>query len=238
MAQCSRMAISDTLPDRGEQYKRGALFRGIAPQDCEKVLGCLGAQERSYGKGEYIVRRGDNVRCIGFVMDGRIITERTDALGNRSILGSAGAGDVFAEAFAATGMAVDVDVVAAVDSTVTLIDFERILCACPTACSYHSRLVRNLFSALAQRNLALSRKIADVTPRTIRGRLMSYLSTQKARHGDEQGVFTVPYSRQQLADYLCVDRSALSSELNRMKKDGLIDFDHDNFWFVGKDASK
>ena len=229
MAQCSRMAISDTLPDRGEQYKRGALFRGIAPQDCEKVLGCLGAQERMYSKGEYIVRRGDNVRCIGFVMDGRIITE---------ILGSVGAGDVFAEAFAATGMAVDVDVVAAVDSTVTLIDFERILCTCPTACSYHSRLVRNLFSALAQRNLALSRKIADVTPRTIRGRLMSYLSTQKARHGDEQGVFTVPYSRQQLADYLCVDRSALSSELNRMKKDGLIDFDHDNFWFVGKDASK
>ena len=114
MAQCSRMAISDTLPDRGEQYKRGALFRGIAPQDCEKVLGCLGAQERTYSKGEYIVHRGDNVRCIGFVMDGRIITERTDALGNRSILGSAGAGDVFAEAFAATGMTVDVDVVAAV----------------------------------------------------------------------------------------------------------------------------
>ncbi len=232
MAQSGSIGISDSLPDHVEQYKRGALFRGISPQECEKVLGCLGAQTRRYAKGEIIVHRGDKVRCLGFVMEGQVITERTDALGNRSILGSVGAGDVFAEAFAATGTESDIDAVAAIDSTVALIDFERVLKTCPTTCAHHARLIRNLFGALAQRNLALSRKIADVTPRTIRGRLMSYLSTQRERHGDERGAFSVPYSRQQLADYLCVDRSALSTELTRMKNEGIIDFEKNVFWFV------
>ena len=232
MAQDSSVKTIETLPENFEQYTRGALFHGIAPQDCAKVLGCLNGQVRRYSKGEYVVRRGDKVRSLGFVMEGLVTMERTDALGNRSILGNVAAGGVFAEVFAASGAPSEVDVVATVSTTVAHIDFERILNTCPTTCSYHAKLIRNLFAAMGQRNLALTRKIADVTPRTIRGRLISYLSDQATRHADERGVFHIPYSRQQLADYLCVDRSALSTELTRMKKDGIIDFEKNDFWFV------
>lgn len=234
MSQQSSVHPSDTLPDPLEQYARGPLFHGIAPADCAKMLRCLDAQVRHYGKGELIVRRGDKVRSLGFVMEGLVTMERTDALGARSILGSVSAGGVFAEAFAVSGQPCEVDAVATVDTTVAHIDLARILLTCPTACGYHSRLVRNLFAAMAQRNLALTRKIADVTPRTIRGRLMSYLSDQAAQHADERGVFHVPYTRQQLADYLCVDRSALSSELTRMKNEGIVGYEKNDFWFVGR----
>ena len=232
MPRASSVHPSDTLSNLAERYTQGPLFAGIAPQDCAKMLGCLDAQVRGYEKGEFIVHRGDKVRSLGFVMDGLVTMERCDALGNRSIFGSVSAGGVFAEAFAASGEPSEVDAVAATDCTVAHIDLARILLTCPTACSYHSRLVRNLFGAMAQRNLSLTRKIADVTPKTIRGRLMSYLSDQAERHADERGVFHVPYSRQQLADYLCVDRSALSTELTRMKKEGVIGYEKNDFWFV------
>ena len=178
------------------------------------------------------MRRGDKVRSLGFVIEGLVTMERTDAMGVRSILGSVSAGSVFAEAFAASGQPCEVDAVASVDTTVAHIDLAHILLTRPTACRYHSRVVRNLFAAMAQRNLALTRKITDVTPSTIRGRPMSYLSDQAEQHADEQDVFHVPYTPQQLADYLCVDRSALSSELTRMKSAGIIDYRKNDFWFV------
>lgn len=234
MSHASSVNTVETLPENFEQYTHGALFKGINPQDCAKMLGCLNAQQRRYSKGEYILHRGDKVRWLGLVMEGLVTMERSDVMGNLSILGNVAPGGVFAEAFACNGAPSEVDVVAVVDTTVAHIDFERILSTCPTACTYHSKLVRNLFNAMGQRNLALTRKIADVTPRTIRGRLMSYLSDQATRHADEKGVFHIPYSRQQLADYLCVDRSALSTELNNMRREGLIDFEKNAFWFVRK----
>lgn len=195
------------------------------------MLGCLDAQMRPFVKDERVVRQGDRVRFVGLVLAGRLSMERTDALGNRSILGTAGPGDIFAEAYAATGSPSDVDVAGIAPGAVALIYLERILGTCSNACAFHTRLVRNLFSAVAARNIALTRKIADISPRTIRERLLSFLSEQ-ARHSDEQGVFRIPYTRQQLADYLCVDRSALSHELSKMRAEGIVDFEKDAFWFA------
>lgn len=214
-----------------------ALFEGIAPESRTRMLSCLDAQVRRYQKGEAVLRRGDRVRSLALVLDGRLTMERTDVLGNRSILGSVAAGDVFAEAFAATGSPAEVDVVAATDCSVAHIDLDRVLRTCANACAFHERLVRNLFAAMGRRNMALTRKIADVTPRTIRGRLTSYLSDQ-ARNADQSGVFHIPYTRQQLADYLCVDRSALSTELSRMRAEGLVDFDRNDFWFPRRDGER
>lgn len=219
-----------------ERYLRSPLFRGISAPDCARMLACLGAREREVAKGETVLRRGDAVRFMGLVMDGRLIMERTDELGGRSILGAASAGDLFAESYAASGQPCGVDVVAATDCTLARFDVERVLCVCSNSCAFHTRLVRNLFAAVAERNIALTRKIADVSPRTIRGRLTSFLSEQAASAGvagktGEQASFTVPYSRQQLASYLCVDRSALSTELSKMRADGVVGFERDRFWF-------
>ena len=221
---------ADASSDQPLQRACGPLFEGIAPADRARMLTCLDAQVRHYRRGEAALRRGDRVRSLGLVLDGRLTMERTDVLGNRSILGSVAAGDVFAEAFAATGSPAGVDVVAATDCCVAHVDLARVLRTCSNACAFHEQLVRNLFAAMGRRNMALTRKIADITPRTIRGRLTSYLSDQ-ARDTDASGVFRIPYSRQQLADYLCVDRSALSTELSRMRAEGLVDFDKNAFWF-------
>ena len=223
--------VLDTSSNREHLCARGPLFAGITPQECAAMFGCLDAQMRPFAKEERIVRQGDRVRFVGLVLAGRLSMERTDALGNRSILGTAGPGDIFAEAYAATGAPSDVDVAGIAPGVVALIDLERILGTCSNACAFHTRLVRNLFSAVAARNIALTRKIADISPRTIRERLLSFLSEQ-ARRADEQGVFRIPYTRQQLADYLCVDRSALSHELSKMRAEGIVGFEKDAFWFA------
>lgn len=215
-----------------ERYLKSRLFAGIAPAELDAMLACLGVRTRTFDKGELVIRRGDAVRFVGLVLEGRLTLERTDAFGNRSIMGVARPGDTFAEAYAAAGMPCGVDVVVDAPCEAAFIDLDRILSVCSNSCSFHARLVRNLFASMAQRNVALTRKIADVSPRTIRARLMSYLSEQ-ARSTDEQGVFRISYTRQQLADYLCVDRSALSAELSRMRAEGLIDFKKDAFRFVG-----
>lgn len=221
---------ADPLPDAAKPYTHGPLFAGIAPQDAAAMLTCLGMQVRPFEKGEVIVRRGDAVRSVGLVMAGQVSMERTDALGNRSILGTAGPGDTFAEAFAAGRVPADVDVVGMAPGGAAFIDLERVLTTCSNACAFHARFVRNLFAAIASRNVALTKKIAAVTPRTIRGRLMSFLS-DRAAEADAHGVFRIPYTRQQLADYLCVDRSALSHELSKMRDEGIIGFEKNAFWF-------
>lgn len=232
MAGRPTIHAADTLPDYGQLYARGPLFAGISPQEAAAMFGCLKAQIRPFAKGERIVRQGDRVRSVGLVLAGRLSMERSDALGNRSILGTAGPGDTFAEAYAASGTPSDVDVAGIEPGGVALIDLERILNTCSSSCAFHARLVRNLFAAMASRNIALTKKIADVSPRTIRGRLLSFLSEQ-ARHADERGVFRIPYTRQQLADYLCVDRSALSHELSKMRGEGILGFEGNAFWFEG-----
>ena len=218
--------------DGGQSLACSPLFAGISPQEGAAMFECLKAQIRPFDKDERIVRRGDRVRSVGLVLAGRLSMERTDALGNRSILGTAGPGDIFAEAYAASSTPSDVDVAGIVPGSIALIDLERILNTCSNACAFHARLVRNLFAAMAARNIALTKKIADISPRTIRLRLLSFLSEQ-ARHADGHGVFHVPYTRQQLADYLCVDRSALSHELSKMRAEGIVGFEKGAFWFEG-----
>lgn len=120
-----------------------------------------------------------------------------------------------------------VDVVAAEESQVLFLNVERVLQVCPHTCAHHSKLIRNLLLLSAQKNLNLSRKIFHTASKTIRGRLLSYLSYQARRSGSPS--FTVPFNRQQLADYLNVERSALSNELSKMQRDGLLLVERNRF---------
>ena len=125
-----------------------------------------------------------------------------------------------------------VSVVAVRDSEVMLIDARRITVSCSNACEFHNRMVMNLLCAMAAKNLQLSRKIEITSHRTTREKLMAYLMTQ-ARQARSSS-FTIPFDRQALADYLCVERSALSAEIGRLRREGVLESDKSNFTLLGQ----
>lgn len=212
-----------------EMLRGTVLFRGCSQEDIKEMLACLGARVRRFEKGETILRAGDTAAFMGLVLSGAVNIEYDDVWGARAILGRAGPGGMFAETYAFTpDEKLMVSVVAAEASEALTIEARRILSSCPGSCTHHAVLIRNLLQVSAQKNLELSRHILHTTPKSIRGRLLSYFSEQVRRGGSCS--FTIPFNRQQLADYLGVDRSALSAELSKMRADGLIDYDRSSFF--------
>lgn len=205
-----------------------ALFRGATPQEVEGMLTCLNAERRCFSKGQMIYRTGDVAASLGLVLSGSVLIENDDVWGNTTVLDSVGPEHIFAEAYAcAPGEPLMVNVVAAETTEVLFLNIDRVLQVCSHACAHHNKLIRNLVSISAQKNLNLSRKILHTASKSIRGRLLSYLSYQAVRSGSRS--FTIPFNRQQLADYLNVDRSALSNELSKMQKEGLVRVDKNHF---------
>ena len=185
------------------------LFRGATSEEITAMLPCLGASPRRFARGERILRAGEPTRYMGLVLTGSVLVEHTDLQGAVTLLGRAEPGELFAEAYACASAC-----------EVLFLDARRILTQCTSTCEHHSRIIRNLVGTLAHKNLALSRRSLHTGPRTIRARLLSYLGEQARRAGSRS--FTIPFDRQQLADYLNVERSALSNELSKMQRDGLL----------------
>lgn len=197
------------------------LFREISVEEIRKMLDCLEAKEQAYQKGSVIFREGDVTETMGLVLSGTVRIENNDIWGNKSILDSIGAGQVFAETYACVpGEAMMVSAVAAEDCRILMLNAQKMLHICPKTCDHHSKLIRNLLLIFSRKNLNLSRRIFYTSSKSIRGRLMSYLSDQASMQGSYE--FTIPYNRQQLADYLSVDRSALSNELGKMQREGIV----------------
>ena len=203
------------------------LFRGIQSDEIEEMLHCLGAEHRKFEKTARIFRAGDTVTELGLVLTGSILIQNDDFWGNTTVLDHVMPGQIFAETYACTGEPLMVDAVAAEPAEVLFLNVGRALQTCPQACTHHSKLIRNLLFLSARKNLNLSRKIFHTASKSIRGRLLSYLSFQSTRCGSR--CFTIPFNRQQLADYLNVDRSALSNELSKMQRDGLIQYRRNQF---------
>ena len=204
------------------------LFSGISENELEAMLSCLDAKNRSFPKGAFILRVGDLAESIGLVLSGSVLVIQEDIWGNRNILSKAGAGQSFAAAYAcAPGSALNVSVVAETPVTVMFVNVKRVLNMCPSACLHHSRIVRNLLGELAEKNLRFGEKLTHMGQRTTRAKLMSYLSAVSQRLGKYE--FDIPFSRQQLADYLAVERSGLSVELGKMRDEGLLDFHKNHF---------
>ena len=213
------------------------LFQGIAPKELEQMLGCLGASARQYGKGQTIYHVGENVEQMGVVATGSVHVVQDDVWGNRSIWAQVGPGQVFAETYASLpGEVLNVGVEAVEETQVLFLDVGRVLQVCPGGCPFHSRLLRNLLQVMALKNLNLTRKISHITPRSIRERMLAYLSNEAVRQGTMD--FRIPFNRQQLADYLSVDRSALSAELSKMKREGLLDYQKNHFVLHGVEAPR
>lgn len=207
---------------------RSPLFADIAEQDLTALLACLSAVKRSYRKGEFIFRAGEKPVTVGLVLTGSARVVQEDFWGHRLILAHVFSGDIFGEAFScAEEKVLPVGVTAAEDSEILLIDYRKIVTTCSSACLFHARLVMNMLRILAEKNMQLTRKIEHLSKRTTREKLLSYLSDQ-AVHATGQHV-EIPFNRQELADYLCVDRSALSRELGQMQSEGLVEYDKNSF---------
>lgn len=208
------------------------LFRGIAPEEISGMLACLHAETKTFQKGHYIFRAGDTVTCVGLVLSGSVSIEHDDVWGNKSILDHVHPGQVFAETYACVPSApLMISAVAFETTQLLLLDMGHVLHVCSNACDFHNKLVRNLLAIASQKNLSLSRRIFHTSSKSIRGRLLSYLSFQASQQGSR--AFDIPFNRQQLADYLSVDRSALSNELSKMQKDGLLTVERNHFTLIG-----
>lgn len=208
------------------------LFQGVSPEEVETMLSCLTPTAKTFPRGSVICRAGEPVSAIGLILTGSVSIEADDIWGNKSILDHAGAGQVFAETYACLPDApLLISVVASEPCEILFLDTGKMLHLCSNACQFHNRLVRNLLAIASQKNLNLSRRIFHTSPKSIRGRLLSYLSFQATQQGSRE--FTIPFNRQQLADYLSVDRSALSNELSKMQREGLLQVDRSHFSLVG-----
>lgn len=204
------------------------LFSGIGEEETEAMLNCLQARLRSYKKGEFVLRQGERLDKIMVLAEGKLHIQRDDHWGNRSIINMISPSEMFGEAFAAPESgAILNDVLAVEDSVVLLFDVNRIITVCPSACRYHSKVVQNLFCAISEKNRKLVQKLGYMSERTTRGKLITYLSDEAKRHSSSE--FSIPFNRQQLADYLSVDRSAMSAELCRMRDEGLLRFEKNRF---------
>lgn len=216
------------MGDMIERLQHCALFAGITQQEIEALLGCLRPVRRTYPKDAVIWHEGERVQSVGLVLSGRAVILRDDFWGNRSILGESAAGDLFGESYAcAPGVPLTVSVIAAEDCEVLFINIAQALTMCTHVCAFHVRLVNNLMHILAGKNLMLSRKIDHLSRRSTREKLLAYLSDQAEAQGSSS--FDIPFNRQELADYLSVDRSALSQVLSCMKREGLLDFQRSHF---------
>ena len=204
------------------------LFSGISEEELTAMLCCLRAEKKDFPKETFILRAGDTSDSIGLVLSGTVLIVQEDIWGNRNILSKAGSGQTFAAAYAcAPGSRLNVSVIAETPVTALFLNVKRVLNVCPSACSHHTRIIRNLLGELAEKDLRFSEKLTHMGQRTTRSKIMSYLSAEAQRLGTYE--FDIPFSRQQLADYLGVERSGLSLELGKMKKDGLIDYRKNHF---------
>ena len=209
-----------------EQYfdmlSRCPLFEGIRREELAGMLSCLDGRVVAAAKGSPVFLEGDPAQFMGVVLSGMVQIVRDDYYGRRSVLTVVPPGGLFAEVFACAGLeTLPVSALALAPSTVLLLDCRRVIKGCTHACPFHSRLIRNLLQGMAQKNLALAQKIRCMSQKTTEEKLMTFLLEQAKRQGSPE--FVIPYDRQALADYLGVERSAMSAEIGKMKRAGLID---------------
>lgn len=203
---------------------RSSLFRKIDPVELTQLLEGGDARERQYRKGELLLHRGSRTARLGLVLSGTVHIVQEDFWGNRTIVGLVEPGDVFAESYALSGEPMEVSVLAASDAEVL---FLGIGAMSEMAGGFQNQLTQNLMALMAEKNLRLTRKMRHMARRTTREKLLSYLSAQALLTGESE--FDIPLNRQQLADFLAVERSAMSATLGKLRDEGVLEFRKNRF---------
>lgn len=208
--------------------KKSPLFADIEETCIETILPCLSAVERQYEKNSFIYSADERVFSVGLILSGSVYIMNEDYWGNRYILSHLGPSELFAEAFSCTQEErIPVNVITAEKTDIMLINCKKIVKTCSSDCVFHTQLIQNMLQILANKNILLMQKIEQMSKRTTREKLLAYLSDEAQKKG--RHVFDIPFNRQQLADYLSVDRSAMSAELGKMRDDGLLSYNRNHF---------
>ena len=207
---------------------KSPLFDGIDPADRMAMLGCIGYYIGTFRKGDIVAFEAERMKHVGVVLSGAVDMIKEDIWGNKTMLVRMQTDDVFGETFACGSDNLSVvTFLVSQDARILFLSFDRVMHSCSMACQFHHRLIENMLRIIANKNRDLMRKVEVVSKRTIREKLLAYLSVQsqiqKSRY------FEIPLGRVELAEYLCVDRSALTRELVKMKEEGLIDYDRNCF---------
>lgn len=203
------------------------LFRGIEKSEFEEMGHAFRMRQRSFEKNSVIFHAGEFVQELGIVISGSVNIENIGLLGNKSILSNVTAGQVFAETYALSHEPLMVDAVAAEYCEILFMNLNLLTGEHKSSCTWHIKMLKNMLAITTQKNLILSNRIFCTSAKTIRERLLTYLSAQAVKNGSTS--FQIPFNRQQLADYLNLDRSALSKELGRMRDEGMIEFRKNQF---------
>lgn len=206
---------------------KSELFEKIDGSELLSMLACLNAEIRRYKKGEFIILAGDRVEHLGVILEGKAHILKESYEGERIIISSIERGEYFAESICCAGIKESpISVEAISDVKIMAVAFSRILHSCPNSCSFHEKTIENMLRIIARKNIELQTRIDVIGQRSTRMKIMSYLRSLAPRHGME---VNIPFNREGFADFLCVDRSALSHELSRMKREGLIEYNKNRF---------
>ncbi len=204
------------------------LFAGIEKSNFKSLLTCLSGKLESYDKHQTVLFSGDIISSFGVVISGKVQVIQDDYYGNNNIISILSPGQLFGESFACGGPTIfPFTVTTTKPSVILFIDCSKLAMPCRKACSFHSQIIQNLLSVISTNNRGLTEKMQFITKRSTREKLLAYLSAQ-ARKADSHS-FLIPFNRQELADYLSVDRSAMSAELSKLKRDGIIKYRKNKF---------
>ncbi len=224
-------------PINAELIIRNPLFESFNPEDMEAILKCISAHVKKYDRDQIIFMAGDKIESVGLILQGSVQLIKEDVWGNRNIVAHLEQGGLIGEALVCAGIIESpVTAICTENTTVLYLNFKRVLNFCSNACAFHSKLIENLLKVLAKNSLLISEKLDIISMRTTREKLYQYLLTQFREQ--KKNPFNVPLNRNQLADYLCVERSAMSRELSKMKAEGIIDYKKHDFTLLDLDENE
>lgn len=223
-----KSAQETAMQKLSEAAIKSTLFAGIDPADMQALLGCRGYHIGTYQKGEHIALEEEHIRYVGIILSGAVDMIKEDLWGNKTLLARMRATELFGETFACGSDTLSiVTFVASENAQILFMSFRSVMHTCCHSCVFHQRLIENMVRIIADKNRDLMRKVEIISKKTLREKIMTYLSVQAQQNGTRY--FEIPLGRLELADYLCADRSALARELARMRDDGLIDYDKNTF---------
>lgn len=213
-----------------ETLRHCSLFDNISDDNLIALLGCLGAKTATYNKNEIIISEGDSTHYFGIVLSGAVQLSQNDLFGNRSIISKISTAQLFGEAFVcAETETIPMDITASEPCEIMFIDYRRIIHTCCNACEFHTQIIYNMMKNIALKNIHFYQKLQITAKRTTREKLMEYLMQQAKNAGSN--AFEIPFDRQSLADYLEVDRSGLSAEISKLRKEGIL-INHKNHFEI------
>ncbi len=219
-----------------ETLKKSILFKNFEIEDIKSILKCMQPRIEKFEKNEIVFIEDDFVSEIGIVISGRVCIQKTDKDGNNVIISEINCAEIFAEAFVCAGVKkIPVSCFAQEKSAVMFLDYKKILYRCSSACSFHTALIANMLECLSKKVLLLNSRVNLLSKLSIREKLLEYLNSIYIETNSYY--INIPYTRQQLADFLAVNRSALSREISKMADEGLIEYNGSEFKLLYKNLN-